>query len=318
MCSCVLSCASASNINMARVLLLILFVSGVSLAEPSLRLCEPIRVEMCMGLGYNVTGMPNLVGHERQNDAVMILRTFQPLIEYGCSAQLKFFLCSVYVPMCTDKVVNPIGPCRGLCEKVRSRCFPVLQGFGFPWPSALNCSLFPSENNHKHMCMEGPSEMSNGFSSVSVHSITQQGPTSCSRLARPNQYIYLNRSGRCVPLCNADILFDIADKNLAEVWLSIWAALCFVSTVVTLLSFAVDSTQRGRYPEKPLVFLALCYALVSVGWGVRSAAGRSAVSCKSDVTVPGRLLLTEDGFGNANCSVVFLLLYYFGMAASVW
>lgn len=301
--------------DMACVLFLLLF--GYAYAEPSLRTCEPIRVDMCTGLGYNETGMPNLVGHERQKDAVMILKTFQPLIEYGCSAQLKFFLCSVYLPMCTDKVVNPIGPCRGLCEKVRSRCFPVLQGFGFPWPSALNCSRFPIENNHEHMCMEGPSDVTTGLP-VSVYLNPPLGLSPCSKLTKSTHYFYVNRSGRCVPYCSADILFDTADKNLAEVWLSIWAALCFVSTLVVVLTFAVDSSNRGRYPEKPLVFLALCYVLVSIGWGVRSAAGRNAVACRPDDNVPGRLLLTEDGFSNANCAVVFLLLYYFGMAASVW
>lgn len=46
--------------------------------------CEPIRIEMCRGLGYNVTAMPNFVGHEIQGDADFTLQTFSPLIQYGC------------------------------------------------------------------------------------------------------------------------------------------------------------------------------------------------------------------------------------------
>lgn len=133
-------------------------VATVAAAEAPLRTCEPIRIDLCRGIGYNETAMPNLVGHEVQSDADFTLHTFLPLIQYGCSAQLHFFLCAAYLPMCTPKVRVPIGPCRNLCETVRARCHPVLQGFGFPWPAALDCGRFPADNNHEHMCMEGPGE----------------------------------------------------------------------------------------------------------------------------------------------------------------
>ncbi|RWS21507.1 frizzled-4-like protein, partial [Leptotrombidium deliense] len=108
---------------------------------------------MCKGLGYNFTGMPNLAGHELQQDAELQFQTFAPLIEYNCATQLRFFLCAVYVPMCSQKVHQMIGPCRPLCESVKYRCHPVLHEFGFLWPSPLNCSNFPEENNQQHMCM---------------------------------------------------------------------------------------------------------------------------------------------------------------------
>ncbi|RXN39377.1 frizzled-4 [Labeo rohita] len=51
--------------------------------------CDPIRISMCQDLGYNVTKMPNLVGNVLQSDAELQLTTFTPLIQYGCSSQLK-------------------------------------------------------------------------------------------------------------------------------------------------------------------------------------------------------------------------------------
>ena len=160
-----------TNCNQSQLLILMISMMVMMLVRPTVatvavtgnrldsqRQCEPIRIETCKGLGYNQTGMPNLVGHEIQQDAELQFQTFMPLVQYGCSSQLKFFLCSVYVPMCTEKVPETIGPCRPLCESVKSRCQPVLSEFGFAWPAALNCSKFPAVNDHEHMCMEGPKE----------------------------------------------------------------------------------------------------------------------------------------------------------------
>lgn len=62
-------------------ILLLMLVRAILCAHGA---CEPIRIEMCRGLGYNVTVMPNLVGHEIQGDADFTLQTFSPLIQYGC------------------------------------------------------------------------------------------------------------------------------------------------------------------------------------------------------------------------------------------
>lgn len=282
--------------------------------DPALRTCEPIRVDLCRGLGYNATGMPNFIGHELQSDADFTLKTFMPLIQYGCSAQLQFFLCSVYVPMCTEKALNPIGPCRGLCESVRARCYPVLQGFGFSWPSALDCQRFPNENNHEHMCMEGPGE---GISDTSPP-VVRTPPIigiPCQRMANPQLYSYVNRSGRCAPLCGADVLFEDPDKRLAEVWSSAWGAIGLAASIVALL-VVVAAPSGGAVPS--LWPLCLCHAATAFGWGVRALVGRNLVSCGRDLQAPNVSLLLSDGLSNANCTVVFLLMYYFTIAAAVW
>jgi frizzled protein 4 len=300
------------------------------------RKCDPIKIEMCKGLGYNVTGMPNLVGHELQQDAELQLQTFTPLIQYGCSGQLKFFLCSVYVPMCTEKVMSPIGPCRPMCENVKDSCQPILKEFGFPWPAALNCSKFPQMNDLNHMCMDGPSKERNdkpkhklepglmkpvitqapGRPGIQFGKPVPASQKSCEHLRHPEKYIYINRTDKCAILCGEDDLFTRDDKYFADIWMSIWAGVCFVSTLLTVLTFIIDA-GRFRYPERPIIFLSLCYNVYSIAFIVRLIAGREAISCDTDSPSNQRILIQE-GLENTDCAIVFLLLYFFGTASSIW
>lgn len=119
---------------------------------------------------------------------------------------------------------------------------------------------------------------------------------------------------RCQPAraCDAEAPWSSADKRLAEAWATGWAALGFAASLLAVASLAVDA-RRARYPARPLAFVALSHGLAAVGWAVRATAGRGAVACNG-----AGLLLWRDGLANANCAVVFLLLYYFGTAASVW
>lgn len=283
------------------------------------RTCEPIRIELCKGLGYNETSMPNLVGHELQTDVDFTLQSYAPLIQFGCSAQLQFFLCSAYVPMCTTKVPNPIGPCRSLCETVRNRCNPVLQGFGFSWPSALDCNLFPKENKPEHMCMQGPGEPSSNepnypnFPTPTTR-ITSLLSPNCYGLVKSHLYIRLNRSGKCAPLCDADILFDQKEKHIAELWVTAWSyAVLGIAVIATLCLFLNDAKW-----DRVFTPLVTCHSLVAIGWTVRFVSGRSATSCGYDPQLPNVSLLLLDGLSNASCAATFLLRYYFGMSAAVW
>ncbi|XP_042225560.1 frizzled-4-like [Homarus americanus] len=278
------------------------------------RRCETIRLAACRDVGYNLTSMPNLVGTELQKDAESRLNSFKPLIQYGCSSQLQFFLCSIYTPMCTPQVPTPIGPCRDLCETVRNRCAPVMAELGYPWPPFLNCSRFPPENNEDHMCMEGPGEKMPPHAPPTT-SPRPQPLRRCSHYAHAHKYRYINATGTCAPLCQANISFNSSDKSFAGVWMAIWAVVCFAVTLFTVLSFLLDAAAF-RYPERAAVHLALCYNLVAVGYLVRLVAGPGRVTCHVDPEL-GVVAVTE-GALHTTCALVFLLLYYFTTAASVW
>ncbi|KAI1242071.1 hypothetical protein IHE44_0005588, partial [Lamprotornis superbus] len=268
---------------------------------------------MCQNLGYNVTKMPNLVGHELQADAELQLTTFTPLIQYGCSSQLQFFLCSVYVPMCTEKINIPIGPCGGMCLSVKRRCEPVLKEFGFAWPDSLNCSKFPPQNDHNHMCMEGP-----GDEEVPLHSKTSLQPgEECHGMgSNSDQYIWVKRSLSCVLKCGYDAgLYSRSAKEFTDIWMAIWASLCFISTAFTVLTFLIDSS-RFSYPERPIIFLSMCYNIYSIAYIVRLTVGRERISC--DFEEAAEPVLIQEGLKNTGCAIIFLLMYFFGMASSIW
>lgn len=76
--------------------------------------CERITISMCTDMKYNLTKMPNLLGHNNQKEAFVEFQTFLPLVQVNCSPLLKFFLCSLYAPMCTEQVeeVLVVPACR--------------------------------------------------------------------------------------------------------------------------------------------------------------------------------------------------------------
>ena len=65
------------------------------------------------------------------------------------------------------------------------------------------------------------------------------------------------------------------------------------------------------------LMVLLLLLLFSVGYGVRLMAGRADVACFRDAQ-HGVDLLIQEGLDHTNCAIVFLLLYFFGMAASLW
>ncbi|XP_061697565.1 frizzled-7-like [Syngnathoides biaculeatus] len=104
--------------------------------------CQPIKIPLCTGVKYNLTISPTLLGHTTQEEAAADLRHFDPLLEARCSADLVFFLCSVYAPVCTV-LEEAIPPCRSLCEDARRGCEGNITATGFRWPERIRCETFP-------------------------------------------------------------------------------------------------------------------------------------------------------------------------------
>jgi len=73
----------------------------------------------------------------------------------------------------------------------------------------------------------------------------------------------------CLPRCRGDVTFRAADKRFSGTWQVVWSALSMTSSLVTLLTFVIDS-DRFRYPERPVVFVALSRSPQRGGGGVNT------------------------------------------------
>ncbi|KAG7173525.1 Frizzled-10-like [Homarus americanus] len=253
-----------------------------------------------------------------------MVHEYMPLVDIGCSKHLRFFLCSLYAPICSA-LDTPIPPCRTICLEVRQKCLPVLQKFNFSWPDALDCSGLPLREVSA-LCVEPPN--------ITTPSFTQEPgapfrplypfdtpppltPQETPKVACPPRQTWVagRGGGVCSPICDQDVLFRRADKHFAEVWMLVWAGLCFVSTLFTVLTFWLEPA-RFRYPERPIICLSLCYLLYCLAYLSRLVVPLEVLSC--EVSQSGVSHLAVEGLQSSGCIITFILQYYFGMASGIW
>ncbi|KAL9703078.1 hypothetical protein quinque_006596 [Culex quinquefasciatus] len=301
--------------------------------------CEPITIPFCTDIQYNKTIMPNLLGHHKQEEAALEVHQFIPLVKIDCSPDLKFFLCSLYAPVCTI-LSYPIPPCRSLCESARV-CESIMRTFDFQWPENLECSKFPldgkelcvSQNNSSETTPIPPGALQttkprapprNTPPAVLNHDLGFVCPV---QLKAPAIMGYsLTVGGKVTKDCGApcnSMFFSENERTVLKYWVGSWAAVCVASCLFTVLTFLIDSS-RFRYPERPIVFLAICYLIVGCAYVAGLGAGDS-VACREAFQPQikiGRMqmlsTITQGHRQSTSCTVLFMALYFCSMAAFGW
>ncbi|OXA63579.1 Frizzled-5 [Folsomia candida] len=106
----------------------LLFIITMATGTPQLTApkCQPITIPMCRNIGYNFTQMPNPFNHDSQEEAGLEVHQYWPLVEIRCSPDLKFFICSLYVPICMEDYKGSVPACKSVCERAREGCEPVM------------------------------------------------------------------------------------------------------------------------------------------------------------------------------------------------
>ncbi|CAF1117584.1 unnamed protein product [Rotaria sordida] len=301
------------------ILLLLLIIKIISIkSQQQQQQCQAITYYECKNIGYNQTYLPNKFNHQDQKDVALVINQFTALIAVGCSSELRFLLCSIYMPLCLPNYSETILPCREVCERVRTPCESYYKRYGFLWPDALKCEQYPSSYENP-ICMD---PKKNEISSKSISKSRSISQTSCCQCNTSLGYHNNNNNNelrsKCIPPCYSPYFSDEQSKSIMNKWLIFLSLLCAISCAFVLLTFVIDIT-RFKYPQRPIIFLALCYFFISCGYLVRLGLGHENVACRFDneLNPPSYVQLVRVS-GPSNCAFVFVLIYFFGMASSIW
>jgi frizzled protein 5/8 len=264
--------------------------------------CEKITVPMCRTMPYNQTSMPNQFNHETQQEAASEAHQFWALVEINCAAELRFFLCSMYTPICLPSYAQPIRACKSVCVRARIGCEKYMKKFGFEWPAHMDCNLFPEYGSSNQVCMDpmdAQFQTTHKDKQLQInHNLVEVIP-----VIQVTKQVYTTTTQEKPSQSKVFIPFDKNEKMFTFYWLLIWSMLCLISSLCTALTYLVQY-ERFKYPEKPIIFLSICYLFVASGYLLKLMRSSSST--------------TTESTSSFECTLSFILIYYFGMASSVW
>ncbi|XP_074123747.1 frizzled-6 [Sminthopsis crassicaudata] len=276
--------------------------------------CEPVTVPKCVKMTYNMTFFPNLMGHYDQSIAAVEMEPFLPLANLHCSPEVDIFLCNAFVPACTEQI-HVVPPCRKFCERVYSDCKQLIDTFGITWPEELECSRLQYCDETAPVA----SDLTTKFHDPpkTPEQVQRDYGFWCPRHLKTSGgqgYKFLGID-QCAPPC-PNMYFKNDELEFAKSFIGIVSIFCLCATLFTFLTFLID-VKRFRYPERPIIYYSVCYSIVSLMYFIGFLLGNSTACNKADE----KLELGETvvlGSQNKACTILFMLLYFFTMAGTVW
>uniref|UniRef100_A0A0N5AY90 FZ domain-containing protein n=1 Tax=Syphacia muris TaxID=451379 RepID=A0A0N5AY90_9BILA len=225
--------------------------------------CEPIQIPLCADSRYKYTFFPNPIIQADLQSLKTQADHFKPLLRMACHPHLKFFVCSVFAPMCPEQMPRAVTSCRSLCEdvsyiitglQVRRECSGVLNVYSVDWPESLNCSKFPES---PELCMS-PASNDVGDGDFSSYSDGNGAELSLNReygdkgVFCSSSYVDLDvgdRRGICAFKCNSKTMFSNQEKQSTQMLMLLGGTITLSVTAFTVLTFLIDR-QRFLFPER--------------------------------------------------------------------
>ncbi|NP_001266202.1 frizzled precursor [Amphimedon queenslandica] len=253
----------------------------------------------------NTSIYPNQVINETTeiSEVVTLVNTLESSLR-SCSsnADRSGFICATFFPSCD----SGYGPCSSLCEKIRQDCSNNLPFLPSTVSWIFNCTRYEPNSPCIQPIRIEPTSSSSSTSSIVVISTPLPSQT-------PSTTPSTNESSVGCPPPSSSYYTD-GMKSFTKGWIATWSTLCFLSTSLTLLTFIIKPS-RFEYPWRPIIFLALCFNIHSLGYFFSLALGRGIITC------PGNNYISSSSkwsWSHIPCLLNFGLLYYSMVSAFLW
>jgi hypothetical protein len=266
--------------------------------------CTDVSTEPFCGRFYQGSFFPNDIATTSEGATGLV--AFYLRSNQTCSPYLSLYVCLAVLPVCeptnsSDGRAKVRLPCKEICQRVQSDCSREKEFESIlDVQCVYHCDLWPDTDC---VGLEDPL--------VAAH-VTHLDPTPSSRPEATPQATTVQNNDTCPPV--DQVFFSDESKTFAKGWIGFWSVICYLSTLVTLLTFLLD-TSRFQYPWRPVVYLALSFHIHTLGYFLALIIGPSSVTC------PGGSYVETDSqwtWIHTPCILVFGLLYYSTIAAFLW
>ncbi|PZC78901.1 protein smoothened isoform X2 [Helicoverpa armigera] len=265
--------------------------------------CEPLNKTNCLGtrLPYDKTSI-HLTLHENQYQIQTQLELYRELINVpNCWAVIQPLLCSTFMPKCERILGQDMVylPSYEMCKITMEPCSILYNTSYFPSFLKCNVTLFPSR------CENAVRELKFNTSGKCLPPLIHTD--------KPLHF-YEGISGCGLP-CRDPLYTEDEHQQIHR--LVAWGAgVCLALNLLTVATFLIDWRSANKYPALVIFYINVCFAVASMGWLIQFGVGsRDDIVCSKDGTRRQGEPSAEE---NLSCVVVFVLVYYFMMAACVW
>ncbi|XP_049856044.1 smoothened homolog [Schistocerca gregaria] len=263
--------------------------------------CQKLNYTSCMGmkLPYEWTTLELVPDVDSQDSVQERLQVWQKLRRLPkCWSVIQPFLCALYMPKCENEMVDL--PSQEMCKVTVSPC-RILDVEGI-WPSFLKCdnmTKFPP------MCKNDVRELK---FNVTGHCQEPLVPTE-------NSKAFYDGTDGCGIQCE-DPLFTTDEQQQIHNLIGWAGSCCLFLNVFTVVTFLIDWRSANKYPALIIFYINCCFLVSCTGWLAQFTPGaRKDIVCRKD----GTLRMSEPSAGeNLSCVIIFVVVYYFLMAAVVW